>query len=222
MTKREKKILKTIIHIVKELCIHDSGGHDWSHISRVHALAMRINKTEYNGNNQFIVEIAAYLHDYVDWKSYDGSDTEAAGRLQKLLHDIELPTKQIRQITFIINQVSFKGAYTKTATHLSEECSVVQDADRLDALGAIGIARTFAYGGKTGRTMYDPKIKPVLHKTFASYKSKKSTSINHFYEKLFLLNNRLNTKAAKKIAGQRDIYMKRFVDHFIREWNGEE
>lgn len=191
----------------------EGSGHDWWHIFRVKNLALKIAQQE--GGNIFRTEMAALLHDLDDWKlvsEIDASKTEAW--LQKL----KLSETDSAKILKLIEQVSFKGAKVETkATSL--EAKIVQDADRLDAIGAIGIARTFAYGGNKGRLLYHPDVKPELHENFEAYKKTTAPTINHFYEKLLLLKDRLNTKTAKEIANSRHKYLEDFLNQFFNEWD---
>ena len=164
-----------------------------------------------------MIEMAALLHDLDDWKLNDGNDGSKA---KTWLKKMNVPDAELLQITEIIEQVSFKGARVdNTASTL--EAQIVQDADRLDAIGAIGIARTFAYGGNKGRLLYDPDIKPTMHSSFEAYKKTTAPTINHFYEKLLLLKDRLNTSTAKKIAIKRHHFMEHFLEQFFYEWDGK-
>lgn len=198
---------------VKNLFENEGSGHDWWHIHRVRNLALKIAKSE--GGNHFIIEIAALLHDVDDWKI---NADENESRTIAWLRNIKFPETEIEKIVQIIDQVSFKGAGVPTNA-TSIEAKVVQDADRLDAIGAIGIARTFAYGGNKGRPIYLPGIKPEMHNDFESYKKGTAPTINHFYEKLLLLKNRLNTPSAIEIAKKRHTFMEQFLEHFFMEWN---
>lgn len=204
--------------MVKERLSADSSGHDWWHISRVRILAIRIAKAE--GADTFIVEMSALLHDICDWKFNKGNEKAGLVIVQTFLKSIELPSESQDKILEIIGAVSYKGAGIKDEMSSLEGC-VVQDADRLDALGAIGIARTFAYGGNHHQSMHEPELKPTMHSSFEEYKTKRSSSINHFYEKLFLLKDRMHTDTGKKMAISRHEYMQKFVDTFLLEWKGE-
>lgn len=200
---------------VKELFDNEGSGHDWWHIYRVRNLALKLCEKE--GGDSFIVEMAALLHDVDDWKlNGDGKPAKA----QKWMESVSLSEKSIKTILKIIDQVSFKGAgvETKAATI---EAKIVQDADRLDAIGAIGIARTFAYGGSKSRLIYHPEIHPEIHSDFEDYKKSTAPTINHFYEKLLLLKDRLNTETAKEIAIKRHIFMKDYLNQFFDEWDNK-
>lgn len=198
---------------VRAIFENEGSGHDWWHIHRVRNLAMKIAKIE--GGNRFIVEMAALLHDIDDWKINGDMQTSQA---ELWLKKMKISETEAERILEIIDQVSFKGAGVETVA-TSIEAKIVQDADRLDAIGAIGIARTFAYGGNKGRPIYLPEIKPELHKDFESYKKTTAPTINHFYEKLLLLKNRLNTPTAIELAEKRHIFMEQFLEQFYLEWN---
>lgn len=198
---------------IKTIFENEGSGHDWWHIHRVRNLALKIANNE--GGNRFIVEMAALLHDIDDWKI---NDDKPSSQAELWLRKLNISETEAKNILEIIDQVSFKGAGVETKT-TSIEAKIVQDADRLDAIGAIGIARTFAYGGNKGRPIYDPGIKPVLHNDFESYKKNTAPTINHFFEKLLLLKNRLNTPTAIELAEKRHIFMERFLKQFFNEWN---
>jgi uncharacterized protein len=202
---------------VKELCQHDSSGHDWWHIHRVVNLAKRIGKEE--NVDLLLVETAALLHDLDDWK-LSSNNHESLPVARKLLEGNGATLVFIEKALKIINEVSFKGAGVETKP-TSKEAMVVQDADRIDAIGAIGIARTFAYGGFKNQPLHDPNLKPNLHKDFEEYKKTRTSTINHFYEKLLLLKDRLNTETAKQLAMKRHQFMEQFLEQFYSEWNIE-
>lgn len=210
----EIQALKQTENHIKNLFVNEGSGHDWWHIHRVRTLALKIAETE--GGNGFIIEMAALLHDIDDWKINGDRQTSNA---ESWLISINASKTVTKEILEIIDQVSFKGAGVKTIA-TSIEAKIVQDADRLDAIGAIGIARTFAYGGNKGRPIYLPDIKPELHSDFESYKKTTAPTINHFYEKLLLLKNRLNTATAIEIAKKRHIFMEVFLQQFFGEWEG--
>lgn len=192
----------------------DASGHDWWHIHRVWQLAIKIAKHEHA--DLFLVEMAALLHDLDDWKLSEHK--HKGSRSEKWMAKLGIPPDYINKIEHIISEVSFKGAGVDT-TPTTLEAQVVQDADRLDAMGAIGIARTFAYGGNRNRQIYDPEIKPEMHIDFESYKKTNAPTINHFYEKLLLLKDRMNTAYGKKLANERHRFMKLYLDQFFKEWN---
>jgi len=210
---RQKKVLSCTENYIKQHFHGEGSGHDWWHILRVKNLASKIAEQE--GGNIFRIEMAAWLHDLDDWKLVSKND---ASKTEAWLQKLELSATDSTKILEIIDQVSFKGAKVETkATSL--ESKIVQDADRLDAIGAIGIARTFAYGGNKGRMLYHPDIKPELHENFEAYKKTTAPTINHFYEKLLLLKDRLNTQTAKEIANTRHNYMQDFLNQFFNEWD---
>ncbi len=212
---QEKRFIESTEKYVHNYFENESSGHDWWHIYRVRNMAKRIAKTE--GGDLFLVEMAALLHDLDDWKL---SDAGQDSKTEKWLNSIGFPKPKIPVILEIIEQVSFKGAGVENRA-ISVEAKIVQDADRLDAIGAIGIARTFAYGGNKGRLIYHPDIKPEMHNSFDEYKKTTAPTINHFYEKLLLLKERINTKSAKKIAEQRHRFMETFLEQFYGEWESE-
>ncbi len=200
---------------VKDLFENEGSGHDWWHIYRVRNLALKLCEKE--GGDGFIIEMAALLHDVDDWKLNGGERPEKA---RKWMESVDLSEKNIKAILQIIDQVSFKGAGVETkATTI--EAEIVQDADRLDAIGAIGIARTFAYGGSKSRLIYHPEIHPEIHSDFEGYKKSTAPTINHFYEKLLLLKDRLNTDTAKGIAITRHTFMEDYLSHFFDEWDNK-
>lgn len=218
MTTQSEIIRKTEL-FVKEKLSNDASGHDWWHIVRVRNLALKIANKE--NANIFIVELAALLHDIADWKFHNG-DELAGGRVaEKWLLDCNVNKDIITEVVHIVNHISYKGANTKVSD-MSIEGKIVQDADRLDAIGAIGIARTFAYGGSKNRPMYEPDIKPILHNSFEEYKNSVNPTINHFYEKLLLLKDRMNTQTAKSIAESRHLFMENYLKQFYDEWNSED
>lgn len=197
---------------VRKLFENEGTGHDWWHIHRVRNVALKIAETE--GGNRFIIEMSALLHDVDDWKI---NDDAKVSRTVAWLNNLKTSKPETEKILEIIGQVSFKGAGVKNSA-VSIEAKIVQDADRLDAIGAIGIARTFAYGGSKGRPIYLPEIKPELHDSFENYKKTTAPTINHFYEKLLLLKNRLNTATAIEIAENRHTFMEAFLKQFFMEW----
>ena len=207
----KQQIISKTIGFVKKRCQGDSSGHDWWHVFRVHKLACYLAQQEQA--NLFIVEMAALLHDVDDWK-FNEMDSQHAAAWLKTCGIDELSCEKI---LIVIGQVSFRGAGTTDDTN-SIEAMVVQDADRLDAMGAIGIARAFAYGGSKNRMIYNPQQTPVLHSNFEEYKKSDSHTINHFYEKLLLLKDRLKTPTARGLASQRHEFMEQFLDQFHNEW----
>ncbi|MBU8878967.1 HD domain-containing protein [Bacillus sp. FJAT-29790] len=202
---------------VRKVLGDDSTGHDWYHIERVRKNALYICEKE-NKGDRFVVEMAALLHDIPDEKL--NSSKEAGERkLAEFLETLALEHTVQDKIIEIIGSISFKGG--KKTELLSIEAEIVQDADRIDALGAIGIARTFAYGGKKGQALYDPEIKVRDVMTEEEYRNGKSSSVHHFDEKLLKLKDRMNTETAKKLAEKRHQFMEQFLEEFYNEWNGQ-
>ncbi len=206
----EKEIIKKTADFIKKKLEKDSS-HDWWHVYRVWQIAKKIGKKE--GGDFFIIEMAALLHEMDDYKLEKKNNNNARKWLLKLNLEKEIADR----INEISQNVSFKGAGVKSEMK-TKEGKIVQDADRLDAIGAIGIARVFAYGGYKQREIYNPKIKPAEHETFAEYKKRDYSSINHFYEKLLLLKNLMNTKTGKKMAAGRHKFMENYLKEFFKEW----
>ena len=210
-------IQKTIAFVKKELA-EAAGGHDWFHIERVYKNTLLIAKSE--NVDSTVVTLAALLHDIADSKFNDGDETIGPKKAEAFLISQGVSDATIAHVTAIIENISFKGG-NKKQTFESKELEVVQDADRLDAIGAIGIARAFNYGGYKNRKLYDPEIAPNLKMTPEQYKQSTAPTINHFYEKLLLLKDKMNTQTAKKIALKRHRFMEDFLTQFYKEWNGE-
>ena len=206
-------IQKTELFILSEFSLEGSG-HDWFHIDRVRKMALKIGLLE--GCDLFLIEMAALLHDLDDWK-LTGSDSHYPSGAGRWLNQMGLDEEASSHILRIIEDVSYMGAGTETPAR-SVEAAVVQDADRLDAIGALGIARTFAYGGHKNRLIYDPSIPPVMHDDFQAYKASTAPTINHFYEKLLLLKDRMNTETARIIAQERHQFMQDYLTQFFEEW----
>ncbi|MCQ4087070.1 HD domain-containing protein [Saccharibacillus sp. JS10] len=215
LTTRQTTILQSATTLAKNTLENEGSGHDWWHIYRVTRLSKKIAVAE--GANLFICELAALLHDLIDEKLFDDPEAEKQ-RLQDWMLENEVTTDEAAHVMEIITTLSFKGGAGQPMTTLEGE--VVQDADRLDAIGAIGIARTFVYSGKKGRPMYDPNVPVREEMTPEQYRDGKDTAINHFYEKLLKLQHLLNTDAGRKIAQQRHTYMEQFLRQFKQEWDG--
>jgi uncharacterized protein len=211
LTEPQQNIISETTRFVRSASTGESSGHDWWHIHRVVKLAVYLAEKE--KADMFTVRLAALLHDVDDWK-FNGSGSQNAENCLRCLH---LDEKTIQQVLLIITQVSYKGAGEDT-TPDTLEARVVQDADRLDAIGAIGIARAFAYGGSKNRQMFDPDVLPVMHTNFEAYKTTVSHTINHFYEKLLLLKDRLYTASAREFAKKRHAFMEDFLANFFEEW----
>lgn len=219
MTKDQLQHIELTKAFVRQTLESAEGGHDWFHIERVYKNALLISKNE--NVNIYVVALSALLHDISDSKFHNGNERIGAQKAREFLFRIKVDSAVINHIVNIVENVSFKGGHNDR-TFSSTELDVVQDADRLDALGAIGIARTFNYGGFKNRKIYDPEIKPDLHMTKEAYKASTAPTINHFYEKLLLLKDLMNTKTGKEIALNRHNYMEGFLQQFYAEWNGEE
>ena len=211
-------IIEKTCQFVEQKLAGDGSGHDWWHIYRVWNLAKNIAAQE--GANSIIVELSALLHDIADWKFHDGDDTKGPQMAEQFLLENKVAREVINPVVEIVATISYKGAGVATPIQTLEG-KVVQDADRLDAIGAMGIARTFAYGGHKNRLMYHPDEKPVMHQSFAEYKKNTGHTINHFYEKLLLLKDRMNTGSAKQMAEGRHQFMQSYLDQFFEEWDGK-
>ena len=210
-----EQLVQSATKFIKEIFQNDFSGHDFFHSMRVYRTAMKIAEAEHA--DMQVVALAALLHD-VDDRKLSPMTAEKKENAARFMRSQNVPESEIRQVCQIIDEVSFKG--TDSVRPSTPEGKCVQDADRLDALGAIGIARTFAYGGSHNRTIYDPELPPRTAMNQAQYYSSKSTSLNHFYEKLFLLEGMMNTETGKAIARKRTQYMQQFVDEFLNEWDG--
>ncbi|MHA6249229.1 HD domain-containing protein [Pontibacter sp. CAU 1760] len=213
------EIIEATAAHVQKLMAGEGSGHDWWHIYRVWNNAKLIASQEKEAN-VYVIELAALLHDIGDHKFHGGDETVGPRMAREWLEKQEVSPEHIGHICEIIKDLSFKGAHTSSAMR-TKEGQVVQDADRLDAIGAIGIARTFAYGGHKNREMYNPSVKPELHSSFETYKANTAPTINHFYEKLLLLKDRMHTQAARAIAAARHQYMEDFLRQFYAEWEGK-
>jgi uncharacterized protein len=211
-------INKTIL-FVKEKLENAEGGHDWFHIQRVYKNALLIAKGE--KCDLTIVKLGALLHDIADSKFHGGDETVGPKVAREFLENEGVSETVISHVIQIIDNISFKGGKTEK-TFSSIELNIVQDADRLDAIGAIGIARAFNYGGFKNRVIYDPQIAPNLHMSKEEYKNSQAPTINHFYEKLLLLKDKMNTETGKHIAQERHHYMQGFLAQFYGEWDGEQ
>lgn len=213
-----QNLINDTIAFVKKELENAEGGHDWFHIERVYKNAVLIA----NGENCdiLIVQLGALLHDIADSKFHDGDETVGPKKARLFLESKTVSENTITHVVNIIENISFKGGH-ETKKFSSLELDIVQDADRLDAIGAIGVARTFNYGGFKNRVIYNPEIKPNLNMSKEEYKNSDAPTINHFYEKLLLLKDKMNTKTGKEIAAQRHDFMELFLNQFYAEWNGE-
>lgn len=216
MNNAEKQLVETITELVKKQFDGKDADHDWFHIERVYNMAMYLQSKE--GGDPTIVACAALLHDISDHKLNGGIMHDGGRVTRELLLDLNQTPEFANQVARIVDGVSFKGAGIADEV-FNLEIQLVRDADRLDAMGAIGIARAFHFGGSRNRPFYQPDVQPNNHQTFEAYANDKSHTINHFHEKLLLLQERLHTKTAKEIGLQRHQLMQQFVDDFYHDWN---
>ena len=212
-------VIENTIDFVKETLKDAEGGHDWFHIERVYKNAVLISKDE--KVNAFVVSLGALLHDIADPKFFNGDETVGPKIATKFLVEQNVAKDVITHVINIIKHISFKNSLeTNGKKFTSKELEVVQDADRLDAIGAIGIARCFNYGGFKNRALYDPEVLPNLNMSKEEYKNSSAPTINHFYEKLLLLKDKMNTVTGQQIAAERHSFMELFLKQFDDEWNG--
>jgi len=216
--KSEEKIIQNTIEFVKTELKNAEGGHDWFHIERVYKNALMILEKE--KANRFIVILGALLHDIADYKFTAGNENIGPKKAAVFLKSQNVAEEIIENVVKIIKNISFKGGNFQQKWN-SKELEIIQDADRLDAIGAIGIARTFNYGGYKNRKIYNPEIKPNLKMTPEEYKNSTAPTINHFYEKLLLLKDKMNTSTGKEIAEKRHQFMEDFLKQFFKEWEGK-
>jgi hydrolase, HD len=212
------EILKISENYIKDNFIKESTGHDWWHIKRVHDLAIKINETEHQ--NEFVIKMIALFHDVFDEKFSEGNVVEnLIGLMKKLNIYNDIEQDELENILNSINNLGYKGGFN--TVEISEEGKIVQDADRIDSIGAIGIARCFAFGGKKSNTIYNPEVGIIEVNTYEEYRNKERHSINHFYEKLLKIKDTINTETAKMIAIERTKYMEEFLEEFFKEWEGQ-
>ena len=210
-------VIENTINFVKKQLENAESGHNWFHMERVYNNALLIAKEE--TCDLEVVQLAALLHDIADSKFHDGDETVGPKVARAFLSSENVSVETINHVVLIIENISFKGGnFEKKFT--SKELEIVQDADRLDAIGAVGIARTFNYGGYKNREIYNPEISPNLTMSKEEYKNSTAPTINHFYEKLLLLKDKMNTETGKKIAQLRHDFMETFLEQFYNEWNG--
>lgn len=214
-----EKIIAHTIEFVKQELENAEGGHDWFHIQRVWKNALTIASTESEAD-LLIVQLGALLHDIADSKFHNGDETVGPAKTAVFLQRFNLSITTIDHVVNIVKHISFKGG-NEAQKFRSLELDIVQDADRLDAIGAIGIARTFNYGGHKGRAIYDPTIQPNLNMSKEEYKASTAPTINHFYEKLLLLKDRMNTEKGKQMAEERHQFMEQFLHQFFKEWEAQ-
>jgi uncharacterized protein len=215
---KEQEIVEKTTEFVKKTLANTEKGHDWDHINRVLLLSKTIAKTE--SANLFVVELGALLHDIADPKFHGGDEDIGPKIARNFLDSINLDPQLTNHVVKIIENVSFRKSFD--SKFKSKELDVVQDADRLDAMGAIGIIRAFHYGGYKNKKIYDPKIKPNKNISKEEYKKEDSPTVNHFYEKLLLLKDKMNTKTGKELAERRHKFMEQFLEEFYKEWDGKE
>ncbi|WP_298505257.1 HD domain-containing protein [uncultured Maribacter sp.] len=220
---KDENVIQETISFVKKTLDGAEGGHDWFHIERVYKNSLLIAKEE--KVDMLIVSLGALLHDIADAKFYNGDESIGPKIASDFLHSKEVIPEVIHHVVAIIENISFKSSLDKgnpkKERFNSLELQVVQDADRLDAIGAIGIARTFNYGGFKNRPLYNPNILPNLEITKEEYKKSTAPTINHFYEKLLLLKDKMNTNSGKKLAEKRHLFMVNYLNQFYSEWNGQ-
>jgi uncharacterized protein len=214
---RQQLIIHKTADFVKATLHNAEGGHDWFHSYRVRKNAVTLAKEE--SADLFVVQLAALLHDIADGKFNNGDDSIGPEIAGNFLRQEEVDSNVILHVQNIIANISFKGG-RHLVEFSSKELEIVQDADRLDAIGAIGIARAFSYGGFKNRRLYDPEIQPDLHMDKERYRNSQAPTINHFYEKLLLLKDRMNTAAGRKMAERRHVFMEHYLDQFYLEWEG--
>jgi len=211
------RVIRAAADFVRARMAGDASGHDAWHALRVAATAVRIARRE--KTDVFVVALAALLHDIADWKAHGGNEEAGPAAAGRWLARQRVPRATIARVCAIVRGLSFKGAGVRDR-RLSREGEIVRDADRLDAIGAVGIARAFAYGGSRGRPIHDPALRPARHRTARAYLRSRGSTVNHFYEKLLLLKGRMRTATGRRIAAGRDAFLRRFLDRFHREWNG--
>jgi uncharacterized protein len=215
----DTSILERTAGHVRQLMHGEGTGHDWWHVERVRHMALRLAREE--GADPFVTELAALLHDVADHKFHGGDETAGPRAARAWLSEVGADGDTIEHVCAIIAGLSFKGAGVPTPM-ATPEGRVVQDADRLDAIGAIGIARAFAFGGSRGRPLHDPEARPELHQSFEAYKAGTGATTSHFHEKLLLLRDRMNTPAARRIAEARHRFMEEYLRRFEAEWESRD
>ncbi len=216
---KHNQIIQNTIQFVKESLKNAEGGHDWFHIERVYRLATRMAEGE--TLNPLVVALGALLHDIADAKFHDGNEDIAPETARRFLLEQGVSEAVIQQVVYIIKHISFKNSLENKTVNISKEMAIIQDADRLDAMGAIGIARAFNYGGFKNRLLYDPAVPPDLQMNKETYKKSTAPTINHFYEKLLLLKDKMLTEKGKRLAAERHTFMELYLKQFFKEWKGE-
>ena len=213
------EVVRKTAEYIKKKFSGEGSGHDWWHVHRVWKTAKSIAMEE-GDIDLLVVELGALLHDIADFKFYDGNEEIGASKTREWLSSFDLPPEIVTHVCDIVRNVSFKGSGVADLMK-TKEGMIVQDADRLDAMGAVGIARVFAYGGSKNHQLYDPAVGLQKYDSVEAYSKNKSSSFNHFHEKLFLLKDRMHTKTGKRIAQERHEYMQEYVERFLQEWDGE-
>ncbi|HVI44703.1 MAG TPA: HD domain-containing protein [Chitinophaga sp.] len=212
---QHQEIIDATVAYVKRELAGAEGGHDWWHIYRVWQQSKQIAAAE--AVDMLVVELGALLHDIADSKFHDGDENIGPAKARAFMESLQLPAATIDHVENIIRHISFKGGNNERVFY-SPELGVVQDADRLDAMGAIGIARAFNYGGFKNRALYDPAVKPNMNMTREEYKKSTAPTITHFYEKLLLLKDKMNTPTGRELAAERHVFMEQFLERFYKEW----
>lgn len=213
-------IIEKTIEFVKQKLQGAEAGHDWFHIERVYKNAVQIAQDS-NDISILVVELGALLHDIADSKFHNGDESVGPKIAREFLQMHQVDENIIQEVVNIIENISFKNTKDNTLTYTSKELQIVQDADRLDAIGAIGIARAFNYGGFKNRELYNPEVNPNLNMSKEEYKNSNAPTLNHFYEKLLLLKDKMNTQKGKELAEERHRFMEHFLQQFYKEWNAE-
>ncbi len=217
----DAEIIEKTRQFIEQKFGSEGSGHDWAHMYRVWQLSRTIAASE-PGVDLMVVELGALLHDIADWKFHDGDESAGPRAVREWLESIGADSDIVEKVEHIVANISYHSSLGKDRPALSPEAAIVHDADKLDAIGAIGIARTFIYAGSKGRPLYDPAIKPKFHDSAESYRknNENNTTINHFYEKLLLLKDMMLTDTGKRLAQHRHEYMEQFLDEFYAEWDG--
>ncbi len=218
LNQEQQATIQIIAGEVRQKLEGEGSGHDWWHVMRVWNMAKCIAADE--NADALVAELAALLHDIADWKFHNGDESVGPKIARQMLEAHSVSNEIINHVCDIIATMSFKGAGVVTEMKTLEG-KIVQDADRLDAIGAIGVARAFAYGGHRNRALYDPDQPPAIHQSKEAYLKNNSPTINHFYEKLLLLKDRMNTPTAKKIAQERHRFLEEYLESFLQEWDGK-
>jgi len=214
----KQEVINSIVVQLKNEFANESTGHDWFHIERVWKNAKQI--AQHEGGDLFVIELAALLHDIADHKFFENADKLAESRIREMLGNLNVEEDTINKVVYIVQHCSFKGGVEENKMKMHEGL-IIQDADRLDAIGAIGIARTFAFGGKFGSILYHPDVKPANFVSVQEYRDNRTHTINHFYEKLLLLKDKMNTNTGRRLAEDRHSFMEKFLSQFYAEWEGQ-